>query len=140
LINAKAYLMPYFDIRPGDPAWASVQRVGATGILRGTGVPEGWANKTMFYPDSTLLRSELRKGLADWYGVTMEALPQGKDRPVEFSDLSEELKKYLPESQRIPSEKNRTGPLKRKDLAVLIDTYLDPFHTEIDLTGKPIRK
>jgi hypothetical protein len=66
LLKAKCYLMPFVDVKPDDPHWEAIQRVGATGILRGTGKPEGWANKMFFYPDSTITDIELGKGLFDF--------------------------------------------------------------------------
>jgi hypothetical protein len=44
----------------------SCTRIGATGILKGVGKPEGWANKTFFYPDSTITETELAKGLFEF--------------------------------------------------------------------------
>lgn len=66
LLERKAYIMPYIDVKPDDPFWLEIQRVGATGILRGTGKPEGWANKTFFYPDSTITEFDLAKGLFEF--------------------------------------------------------------------------
>lgn len=54
LLQQKAYLMPYADVPVGDPAFQSIQRVGASGFLRGKGQPNAWANRTWFEPDSTL--------------------------------------------------------------------------------------
>jgi len=54
LLKAKAYLMPFVDVKPDDPAWEAIQRVGVTGILIGTGKAEGWGNKMFFYSDSTV--------------------------------------------------------------------------------------
>jgi len=57
LLEKGAYLMPYFDVPAGHPHFAAVQRIGATGILRGTGKPNAWANQTLFNPDS-LVRTD----------------------------------------------------------------------------------
>ena len=35
ILAAGGYLMPYLDITPDDPRFAAVQRIGATGIMRG---------------------------------------------------------------------------------------------------------
>ena len=51
LLDASAYLLPYIDVPPDHPHFARIQRVGATGILKGRGVPHQWANQTWFYPD-----------------------------------------------------------------------------------------
>lgn len=66
LLKRKAYIMPYVDVQPTHPHWLAIQQIGATGILKGTGKPEGWANKTFFYPDSLVTERELAEGLKDF--------------------------------------------------------------------------
>jgi hypothetical protein len=66
LLKVKAYLMPFADVKPDNPHWERVQKMGVTGILRGTGKAEGWGNKMFFYPDSTVLCSELTKNTNDF--------------------------------------------------------------------------
>ena len=51
LLNAKGYIMPYKDVSLNDPHFASVQKMGAIGLIRGKGVSEGWANATYFMPN-----------------------------------------------------------------------------------------
>lgn len=138
LLEAKAFLMPYLDVQAEDPDWAAVQRIGATGILRGTGKPEGWANKTFFFPDSTVLVSELEKDLTVFYGPFASELSM-KNRPVTLPDLAVLVKrlggKTVPEPD--PAMKAPTRPLNRKQIAVLLDQYLDPFRIPVDWKGKP---
>ena len=59
LLEAKCWLLPYLDVPPQDPDFLSIQRVGLTGLMRGTGIPYQWANQTWFYPDSMVLYEEL---------------------------------------------------------------------------------
>ncbi len=66
LLAAKAFLMPYLDVKPTDPAWDAIQRCGAAGILKGKGIPNGWASETWFYPDSTLVNLDFLAGLQQW--------------------------------------------------------------------------
>lgn len=54
LLSQKAYLLPYADVSLSDKDFNSIQRIGATGFLRGKGQPNAWANRTWFEPDSTL--------------------------------------------------------------------------------------
>jgi hypothetical protein len=68
LLKAKAYLLPFTDVTPGDPHWEAIQKVGATGILKGTGKAEGWANKLFFYPDSLVDAINFRKDLTSFGG------------------------------------------------------------------------
>ncbi|HEU4469998.1 MAG TPA: FAD-dependent oxidoreductase [Flavisolibacter sp.] len=65
LLKAKAYIMPYIDVTPDSRHWEAVQKIGATGILKGTGIPYKWANQTWFYPDSAVKAAEVIAGLND---------------------------------------------------------------------------
>ena len=54
LLEANGYIMPYVDIKQSSPYFKAVQRIGATGLLKGVGVPNGWANTTYFYPEKNI--------------------------------------------------------------------------------------
>lgn len=69
LLNSKAYIMPYFDVPVNHPHFTAAQKIGATGILKGQGVPYNWANRTLFHPDSLVDRSKLVKDLAEYYMI-----------------------------------------------------------------------
>jgi len=66
LLKVKAYLLPFTDVKPDHPYWEQIQKIGVSGILRGTGKPEGWANKMFFYPDSTVDVKELENNILDY--------------------------------------------------------------------------
>ncbi|MCA1803166.1 MAG: FAD-dependent oxidoreductase [Rhodothermaceae bacterium] len=59
LLESGTWLVPYVDITPDDPAFMAVQRVGLSGVMKGEGVPEAWANRTYFYPDEGMSRSDM---------------------------------------------------------------------------------
>lgn len=63
LLAAKAYIMPYADVTPADKDFMAIQRVGASGFLRGKGQPNAWANRTWFEPDSTLFTAQFLQEL-----------------------------------------------------------------------------
>jgi len=63
LLSQKAYLLPYADVTPSDKDFFSIQRIGATGFLRGKGQPNAWANRTWFEPDSTLFTHQFIQDL-----------------------------------------------------------------------------
>jgi hypothetical protein len=67
LLDAKGYLMPYCDVKPDNPHFKSVQRIGATGILRGVGEPYLWANRTWFYPDSVVSKKDFENNKRDYH-------------------------------------------------------------------------
>jgi hypothetical protein len=58
LLEANGYIMPYVDIKQNSPYFKAVQKIGATGLLKGVGVPNGWANTTYFYPEKNVSFSE----------------------------------------------------------------------------------
>lgn len=161
LLSAEAYLMPYADVLPTDQYFTSIQRVGATGFLKGTGQPNAWANRTWFYPDSTILVQKFLAGLPpvfsntfnnsfsrdrdtlnlisllQWMtqlerkvGIKLKGLPAGKKVKQKLRILQQRWSNWG------LSNFSPTRPLLRKEIAVLIDTLVDPFHQfEIDHNG-----
>ncbi len=63
LLKSGAYIMPYYDVPKSNPNFLTAQRIGATDILKGKGVPHNWANQTFFYPDSIINGISLSKDL-----------------------------------------------------------------------------
>ena len=61
LLEANGYVMPYIDVDQNNPHFKAVQKMGATGLLRGVGVPSGWANATYFYPNKKVDINEFLK-------------------------------------------------------------------------------
>ena len=123
LLEASCYLMPYQELTPYDEGFASVQRVGLTGILRGRGESIGWQNRTLFRPDDPLLLRDLY--LEEYYGREYV----DSDRVVTLFELCRLLGVESPEAL--------DRPLTRIDAAILIDTLADPFHSrDVDWTGK----
>jgi hypothetical protein len=133
LLNSKAYIMPYIDVPVTHKAFAQVQRIGATGILRGTGVPKNWANQTWFYPDSLVSNTALKKDMAAFIDTKniKEAgyLSQGETM---------ELLHPFANSQKIETiwkawgwhEMELSKPITRLQLTVLIDATMHPFETK----------
>lgn len=46
LLDHGCYLMPFLDLKPGDPGFRELQEQGVSGEVRGTGRTVGWANET----------------------------------------------------------------------------------------------
>ena len=107
VLDYGGYLMPYLDLPPSDPAFKALQRIGATGILKGTGKPVNWANETWFRAGEPVTEAE----------VSLEEYFPGKT----LSDLG------LP----LPD-----GRLTRREMAVAIDSLLHPFERRaVDYSG-----
>ena len=153
ILAAGGYLLPYLDVPVESPLFKPLQRVGATGIMKGVGRNVGWSNQTWFRADTLLLMNELQ-GLADVYpqvsiatddnsAVSMQeainlieqiAAHEGlkTDVAARTSDIWREYKW---------GEVDLTKPVSRAEMAVLIDKILDPFHRkEIDIHGSYTNK
>jgi hypothetical protein len=153
LLKNKAYLMPYFDVKPDNPHFEAIQRIGATGLLRGVGEPHLWANRTWFYPDSTVSSN-------DFFGNYFNYNDQpsgGKlavDRQLTIDDLVGFLVAVLKgnkgEKEKgffmdlISSNWTKWGlknydlkrPITRAELAVLLNETINPFEKDVDFSGK----
>lgn len=145
LLDVNAYIMPYADIRPGDLHFASVQRVGATGLLRGRLQPSGWANRTWFDADSVVRWGDLLPGLQ---GYVPDLPKQESSSLVRGTDLLWVLGQLQPgkdHATEIVGLFVQSGfgvwsldrPIRRIELAVALDRLADPFHAKaVDHQGK----
>jgi hypothetical protein len=146
--------MPYCDVPASSPNFLSIQKIGATGILRGRGEPHGWANRTWFYPDSLVDADALAKDIRPFFDFK----PSGKALSIGMSlKLMQDIAgRYsnrmpgnfpaeLPEQHRANeswiswglSRYDANRPITRAELAVLLDKTLDPFMLlQVDLQGQ----
>jgi hypothetical protein len=147
LLKAKAYIMPYIDVTPDNPHWAAVQKIGATGILKGTGIPHKWANQTWFYPDSLVDAKKFADSYEDYYHqpvpVTSEKIKVG--HAVSLAVLNATTPGQKGKKTGLPSSLKKNGdieklwtrwgldnynserPITRMELAVLFNNIADPF-------------
>lgn len=149
LLAHGGYLMPYMDVLPEDPHFTAIQRLGATGVLRGKGIPYKWANQTRFYPDTTVLVETLLANLEDWKGevIPMDA---GSNEWVNgpfliklIQDLhgnTEAVKEKDIASSIMASQGagyDTSKPLSKACVASVLDQFLDPFHAKkVNLRGE----
>lgn len=147
LLDSGCYLLPFIDVRPSDPHFKAIQRIGATGIIKGVGVPYKWKNQTWFYPHRSISEKELVDGLKDYYPslscnrlfskqtLTPESLLKifsAAGRTVPIAEFKKDWNMF-----NFNSAYNDHLPLDREMVAVLVDHYLNPFDKLIDLFGKP---
>lgn len=149
LLDAKAYIMPFIDVQSTDPHFAAIQRIGATGILKGAGVPFKWANQTWFYPDRKLSGYELAEGLRpyfeplrNYWGASgdpltlqylLELFSQAGVK-ITWKQVQNDWRKLLLKGQ--PAENME---LDRRSAAVLTDHYLQPFRQPVDVRGSLVK-
>jgi hypothetical protein len=163
LLKLKCFIMPFVDVARDDPYWETIQRVGATGILKGTGKAEGWANKTFFYPDSSITDIELAKGLFEFERqFPVAPYKTGKKLSItEAWEMITEMQHYLRIRLGIPhkypsvvgqewkqsfklilKQENVDGSrlVTRKELAVMIDDLAqNAFYQNVSMEGKIMR-
>ena len=153
LLEKGAYLMPYYDIKPNHPHFQAIQRIGATGLLRGIGEPYKWENRTWFYPDSTITNKDFLPTFDD-YGFDIKdmsaeqanrkvlireavalAFAMMETKPdVSFEGFLDGVKRNWEQRLNLKNfDANR--PITRVEVAVLFDRIAKPFDKEIDLRG-----
>jgi hypothetical protein len=145
LLNQGAYIMPFYDVKIGHPHFETIQRIGATGMLRGTGKPNAWANQTWFYPDSTIQTNRLSEDIKAFTGnslsgtgvvTTTQALEIAKTIAVKFQVKNEwawgnqaKLNQQVADSWKSWGfgEWRADAAITRLQFAKLLDATVNPF-------------
>lgn len=149
LLQAKGYIMPFIDVSPVHSNFQSIQRVAASGLLRGHGVPFKWANQTWFYPDSLMTKGEFRKGWTDFAQTN-----RTKTKDVDFISLQyvleqvsgydkrgiQQLEDLLSTDTKIDQSRfdrwSQQKGLTKADVALILDVLLQPFDRDVDIHGE----
>ncbi|MEC7173182.1 MAG: hypothetical protein VXW04_01590, partial [Bacteroidota bacterium] len=144
------YLLPYLDVPKDHPHFKTYQRIGSTGILKGTGMNVGWENQTWFYPDKELSQSDLDHALS--------VLKQFKHIPTPDSRKNQDMLQWFQKLHNLFSSDNpfpdwirdskslneflgieitTRENISRGNFAILMDSIIDPFQNQpIDVHGK----
>ncbi len=146
LLDNNAYLLPFIDVPPSDPDFKAIQRIGATGIIKGAGVPYNGANQTWFYPDRPISQYELVQGLRAYYPalddydfasgktLTIDALLnifELTGNKIPLSKVKEDWKGF-----KLGKPLSKNQKLNRRMVAVLVDHYLHPFNRPVNFMGR----
>ena len=130
LLEDGCYIMPYLDLPKEHRHFKALQRMGATGILRGEGRNIGWANQTWFHADDPLMAEEIYT--ADIYNAPL-GIPNG---PVKVSTLVTMLRGlgfHVPADteawwSKLGLENYKADrTVTRLEAAVVIDSVVNPF-------------
>ena len=149
ILEARGYLLPYLDVEVDHPLFKSLQKIGSTGIMKGVGRNVGWSNQTWFRADTLLLSSEL-EGLTDIYGKELSVSAENKPVTIQqalklVGHLAQKEKLDRPELSDVESlwsdygleDFNPERNIKRGEMALLLDKYLDPFNNQpVTLSGE----
>jgi hypothetical protein len=147
LLEQGAYLMPFIDTPSDDPHFQAMQKAGAIGMFKGTGVPYLWANQTWFYPDRLATEYELADGLRPFFhelegywgasgdDLTVEGLI--KILQLVDSELTFEKLLTLWKNSHLGSVPTLDHQLTRREASVLVLGLLPVFDLEINWRGYP---
>jgi hypothetical protein len=139
LLMDGCYIMPFVDVAKDDAHFCAIQRIGATGILRGEGRNVGWENQTLFRPNEPLLVEEI---YAEPFYVGDLGLDGGEVTIGELLGLVRSLGGNLP----LSAEKwwhslglenySESRVATRLEAAVVVDALFAPFSLlNVDYTG-----
>ncbi|MBQ8810830.1 MAG: FAD-dependent oxidoreductase [Bacteroidales bacterium] len=144
LLDDGCYIMPYLDLPVNDRHFKALQRIGATGVLRGEGRNVGWANQTWFRASDPLMAEDIH---AEGYYEGSLELPSGEVSVGELIELLRGFGAAIPYGevdgwwQKLGLENydaERTAT--RKEAAVVVDAAVDLFGLfEVDYDGYVIR-
>ncbi|QJB40440.1 FAD-dependent oxidoreductase [Chitinophaga oryzae] len=144
LLKAGVYLMPYIDVPKEHPHFDAIQRIGATGILRGIGIPYTWANQTWFYPQRPISEYEFIQGLLSYYPAARKLAPTGQDLTPAFlvkalqaagATVTNDQLATAWQQLQFSNDLRNDLPLNREMAAVLTDHFLHPFDIPVSFTG-----
>ncbi len=150
LLNYKLAVIPFADIPFGDPNWSAIQYIGLSGFLKAVFV-NGQAN---FMPDQLVTTAEIREPIKEFYykaqiwfddhkeenmtlGATIDMVSMvGNKSPESTKNL---IKKKWEKEYQFKGEFDLGRAINRREFAVLVEEYLNPFAVSIDKTGRVIR-
>ncbi|MCS3801254.1 FAD-dependent oxidoreductase [Niastella sp. OAS944] len=144
LLNANGYIMPFIDVPTTDPQFTIIQKIGATGILKGTGVPYMWANQTWFYPNQPMPAYELVQGLRLYYSSLKNywSASGALCTVPEIVKIITQAGVVISEQQVFKDLKSAgvqiagaADPLSRRAIAVLLHQYLHPYEKPVLISG-----
>ena len=142
LLKAKAYIMPYIDVQPSHPHFEAIQKIGGTGLLKGTGIPFKWANQTWFYPDSLVITKAFIADLNAFHKGTYNVRSSNLliSEAIAIAHLLKKKSSVEESTTEDPNERwqrtwqdwglenfEMTRPITRLELAVLLNNTVDPF-------------
>lgn len=149
LIQQKAYILPFLDVPPDSPFFEAVQKIGASGVLKGRGVPHAWANQTWFDADSVATIHLMRDAFAHAHSSDTTSVQTSQINTPNFPATRihalEELARYaqfiIPERGKKAEaflRSNLSALLTRKELAQILHDAFQPFDHAINHQGNTL--
>ena len=140
ILNNGGYVQPYLDVEKDHPYFKAYQRIGSTGILKGTGINVGWSNQTWFYPEDKINFLNLMQDLKPYYDLDKYELNDLKISSI-FQWISLISGKGINEIEKNwkslgLNNFNKNKIINRGEFAIIVDYFLKPFQSfKIDFNG-----
>lgn len=150
LVRYKLALIPFNDVPVTDSAWTAIQQVSTTGILKGE-----IGNKSVnFLPEKLVTTDEIKQPLKDFYYKAQIWFDDYKDQKITMGaaldliayvgnkskdQMKREIAKNWKKNFQFKAEFDESRQINRRELAVLLHTYMNPFIVNIDKAGKVVR-
>ncbi len=139
-LDKGGYIQPYLDVKKNHPFFKAYQKIGSTGILKGTGINVGWSNQTWFYPEDKIDFLDLLKGLDPYYDLDKYELKDLKISSVYkwiSSILGEDINEIEKNWESLGLKNfNKNKIINRGEFAIIVDYFLKPFESfKIDFKG-----
>ena len=143
-LDSGGYIQPYLDVEKNHNFFKAYQRIGSTGILKGTGLNVGWSNQTWFYPETDIELNLLKSDLADYYDLDEFPLIDLKIYLV-FKWISSILNQEIKNHNQVWADlglsnfdKNRL--VNRGEFAIIVDYFLNPFENfKVNFKGELVQ-
>lgn len=149
LLAYKGFIMPFQDVSLDDPHATQIQHVGATGMLQGVYKEEGNSKKFLFLPDSLVSSKQIEPVIKQLFTRSQIWFKDKNISTLKLRDvlslikyvanrgdeLDAEVEKGWKKRFRFKEEFKQSNLLTRRQLAVLLDTYLHPFNVRITSDG-----
>lgn len=141
LIRYNGRLIPLQDVAQTDSNYIAIQHIAATGILKPV--------NGKFNPEGSVSSEELRLPLKEYYSRSQIWFADHKAQKMTIDDaislimftgtrggeLKKEIEQGWKTSFRFTSAYDPKRSITRRELAVLIDNFLQPFNVRVDFQG-----
>lgn len=154
LLDFKAWIMPFADIKPTDPYFRAIQQIGASGLLKGVQKADGNTAKLLFQPDSLVATAEVEPVLKEIYTRAFLWFNREKPGPVftvgNLLSFISETTLTDPHTLEIGMQKawkiqykfsldfDLKRPVTRREFAILANRYFNPFARTVDIAGRMV--
>lgn len=154
LLDFKGYLLSFDDVNPADPYFRAIQQVAVTGLLKGVLKTKDMRVGLLFMPDSVVKSEEIKPVLNEIYSRAFiwfnnikpaENLTIGNTlsfiSEITLSDPESfriKMQKEWKTKYKFKSEFDLNQPITRREFAILVNQYMNPFARTVDMTGRMV--